>query len=666
MPQNGNRAVWQLVLILGAGALALYRFTMAPGLLAGDSAEFMLATGTLGLVHPTGYPLYLVAGSVWTHLLPFGDLPFRLNLFSAFLSAVTVSFVGLVLWQSTTRFGASFLGAAALAAAGTFWSQATETEVYALNSLLVAVLIGLLVSWQATRRPALLVAWCFVLGLAVAHHRLALLFLPGAVLFFLLTPGGSAAILGDARTAAAKARAIGLGLLAFLVPLLLYLYIPLRLPATPYLNLEVAPGSRIMTFDDSLPGFWEYILGQRFQPELAWTAQSQARLTGTLDRLASEFNGMGLLIAFAGLLRLIRMKHWGLLALTVGGAAAVTLFNAAYGIGDINDYYTPVLLVVALWIGSGAAELERLLSQGRLGGAPSRRDPPPIEPSRQSGSWQNQKPEGRRSFSVFALAGVLILVALVPALNLAAGWQARNRSGVNGPRQTWERIMALPLSQTAILVSNDRDEIVPLWYLQYVEGRNRDWLGLFPLVTFSPEYSNVGRVVSSVLNSGRAVYLIKPMAGLECKFPIIDRPGQLAQVSALPYPAPEVRADATLGSHLAEQGFTLAPATPSSGTVAQVALYWEVKAPLGRDYTSFLHLLDNQGKKVAQGDDHRVCGDYYPSSLWQPGDTIRDVFRLQLPPDLPPGTYRFLAGMYTQPVGEALADPVQVGTTELK
>ena len=51
-------------------AAALYLRTLAPGVLGGDSGEFQFAAWLGGFAHPTGYPLYLLLGYLWTHLLP--------------------------------------------------------------------------------------------------------------------------------------------------------------------------------------------------------------------------------------------------------------------------------------------------------------------------------------------------------------------------------------------------------------------------------------------------------------------------------------------------------------------------------------------------------------------------------------------------------------------
>ena len=51
-----------------------------------DSPEFTAAAQTLGLPHPPGHPLYVLATKGFT-LLPFGGIAFRVALASAFFGA---------------------------------------------------------------------------------------------------------------------------------------------------------------------------------------------------------------------------------------------------------------------------------------------------------------------------------------------------------------------------------------------------------------------------------------------------------------------------------------------------------------------------------------------------------------------------------------------------
>lgn len=76
----------------------------------------------------------------------------------------------------------------------------------------------------------------------------------------------------------------------------------------------------------------------------------------------------------------------------------------------------------------------------------------------------------------------------------------------------------------------------------------------------------------------------------------------------------------------------------------RVDLTWGVLAPVGRDYTAFLHLLDEEGHWVA-GADSPPRGGEYPTGLWEPGEGITEVRTLDLT-GVAPGRYRVALGMY--------------------
>ncbi|MBK8822702.1 MAG: DUF2723 domain-containing protein [Anaerolineales bacterium] len=63
-------------LLIFSVSLTLYLRTLAPSLLYGDSAEFQTIAFTLGLGHPTGYPVYILLAKLFT-FLPFGDIAYR-------------------------------------------------------------------------------------------------------------------------------------------------------------------------------------------------------------------------------------------------------------------------------------------------------------------------------------------------------------------------------------------------------------------------------------------------------------------------------------------------------------------------------------------------------------------------------------------------------------
>jgi len=103
--------------------------------------------------------------------------------------------------------------------------------------------------------------------------------------------------------------------------------------------------------------------------------------------------------------------------------------------------------------------------------------------------------------------------------------------------------------------------------------------------------------------------------------------------------------DVKLSDGVMLQGYDLAPADVHAGETLTVTLYWRAGAPPSRDYQVFVHMLGDDAKPLVQGDGPPVKG-YYPTSLWEAGETISDPHPMVLPSDLPAGRYRLLVGMY--------------------
>ena len=74
-----------LALVVSAAALAVYALTLTPSLsyLSPDGSELATVPYVLGLAHSPGYPLYTWLGFLFSHLVPLGDVAFRINLMSA-------------------------------------------------------------------------------------------------------------------------------------------------------------------------------------------------------------------------------------------------------------------------------------------------------------------------------------------------------------------------------------------------------------------------------------------------------------------------------------------------------------------------------------------------------------------------------------------------------
>jgi hypothetical protein len=77
----------------------------------------------------------------------------------------------------------------------------------------------------------------------------------------------------------------------------------------------------------------------------------------------------------------------------------------------------------------------------------------------------------------------------------------------------------------------------------------------------------------------------------------------------------------------------------------QLKLLWQAARPMDRDYTVFIHLVDEAGNLVSQVDT-LPFGGHYPTSVWSQGELLAGSYSLNLPPDLPAGVYRLMAGLY--------------------
>jgi hypothetical protein len=72
-----------------------------------------------------------------------------------------------------------------------------------------------------------------------------------------------------------------------------------------------------------------------------------------------------------------------------------------------------------------------------------------------------------------------------------------------------------------------------------------------------------------------------------------------------------------------------------------------------KNYKVFAHLVDSDGRLVAQRDSEPAGGSR-PTTTWLPNEAITDRVGLLLPPDLEPGEYGLLVGMYNPETLERL------------
>jgi mannosyltransferase len=89
------------------------------------------------------------------------------------------------------------------------------------------------------------------------------------------------------------------------------------------------------------------------------------------------------------------------------------------------------------------------------------------------------------------------------------------------------------------------------------------------------------------------------------------------------------------------------------GETIYLALYWRTRGAVEGNYTAFTHLLAQDGTLYG-GWDRQLGGEFYPSSQWPAGDTLREEYPLVVSPEAPPGRYQIEVGLYLSATMERL------------
>ena len=206
---NFNYKKWNTILGWFAFAIALVTFTLTvePTLSFWDCGEYIATSAKLEVGHPPGAPLFQMMGAFFSMFaFEASKVAFMVNMMSVFSSAFTILFM---FWSSTILMrklaiqvaeidfnteiiilGSSFVGALAFTFSDSFWYNAVEAEVYAMATLLIALLFWLGLRWEQDmhqpRGNRWLLLICLVVGLSFGVHFMALLTIPsiGLIYFF--------------------------------------------------------------------------------------------------------------------------------------------------------------------------------------------------------------------------------------------------------------------------------------------------------------------------------------------------------------------------------------------------------------------------------------------------------------------------------------------------
>jgi 4-amino-4-deoxy-L-arabinose transferase-like glycosyltransferase len=203
----------------GCGLLSfgLYAATVAHGAGWDDSGELAAGVARLGIVHAPGYPLYVLAGWVFTGLEPFGSTALRANLWSGLAAGGAVAAIAyLVAWRTRSTI-AALLSAGLLATGGLFWSQAITASAYPLFVLSILLVLVAGYRWYEDPRSWRLAWLATATGTVVVCDRAGLVFVPFVAVLVLVRAG---------RALARPANLVASS--AFLIPWLSVIYLPLR------------------------------------------------------------------------------------------------------------------------------------------------------------------------------------------------------------------------------------------------------------------------------------------------------------------------------------------------------------------------------------------------------------------------------------------------------
>ena len=117
---------------------------------------------------------------------------------------------------------------------------------------------------------------------------------------------------------------------------------------------------------------------------------------------------------------------------------------------------------------------------------------------------------------------------------------------------------------------------------------------------------------------------------------------------------PQVELNEMLGEHITLVGYSLDRTQARPGDTLNLTLFWRTDAPLDRDYSVFVHLVDDLDIIQAQHDTYPGAGAL-PTSDWPPGQIIADAHQIHIPETAPaPGVYRIRVGMYDFATGQRL------------
>ncbi|MEW6104245.1 MAG: DUF2723 domain-containing protein [bacterium] len=360
-----------LVLFVSFG---VYLHSLTPTIGFHDSGELITCAYTLGIAHPPGYPLYTLFGKVFTTLIPIGNIAFRMNMQSSLFASLCVMMTYFITLRLTSLIIPSIVASLTLTFSLTFWEQAVITEKYTLNALFATLIIFILLKWQDSRLKTpdsrLLYLLSFILGLSFTHHFQTIYLVPASI-FFILAVSWKNRIKAQKQkrgTSILKIKSYLLNLISlpyrmglspfivlkmfllFLLPLSLWLYLPLRASQNPILNWGDPK---------TLDNFIIHILAKSYTGYFSPIKESLIRFSSHLKFFPSQFSKYILSISLFSIPFFLKRKILFLFFLLI--FVVNSLHSIRYTIVNICDYYIPSFILTSILIGLGLSLFARFI-----------------------------------------------------------------------------------------------------------------------------------------------------------------------------------------------------------------------------------------------------------------------------------------------------------------
>ncbi len=198
-----NRLTAVIVFVISA---ATYLLTIEPTASFWDCGEFIASSYKLEVGHPPGNPVFQLFARFFTMFTDNMHAAVAVNALSAICSALTIFFLYLTIVFLAKRiikpsddgtysmgkaiaiFGSGAVGALAYTFSDTFWFSAVEGEVYAMSSLVTALVFWAMTKWYEQADTPYANRWIvlisFIMGLSIGIHLLNLLAIPALVFMF--------------------------------------------------------------------------------------------------------------------------------------------------------------------------------------------------------------------------------------------------------------------------------------------------------------------------------------------------------------------------------------------------------------------------------------------------------------------------------------------------